>query len=65
MWTRKPSLPKRTRSPLRRVPGPRKLNSIEDIAAFGAGNLAGEAALVILNVVNGGVEVEDPRSTAT
>src|SRR5438034_3525404 len=26
---------------------PRKLNSIEDIAAFGAGNLAGEAALVI------------------
>src|SRR5205823_11577903 len=52
MWTKNPSLPKRTRSPLCRVPGPRKLNSIEDILACGAGSLAGEAALVMLNVVN-------------
>src|SRR5690348_11002802 len=65
MWTRNPSLPNRTRSPLCRMPGPRKLNSIEDILACGAGSLAGEEDLVILNVVNGGVEDDDPRSTAT
>ena len=64
MWTRKPWLPKRTRSPLCRVPGPRKLNSIEDILACGAGSLAGEAALVMLNVVNVVVGDDDPESTA-
>ena len=48
-----------------RVPGPRKLNSIEDILACGAGSVAGEGDLVILNVVNGSAGDDDPPSTAT